>query len=757
MMRIFTLLLFSLLAFGLSAQEERSCSSMELLAEQLQLDPSMLDRMEALERYTEEYERSGAQPRAVITIPIVFHIVHNGQAVGSGENVSDAFVLAQLAQLNDDFRKLNSDAGSVPSIFQGVHADTEIQFCLAQRTPSGAATTGINRINGGRTSWTRSQIESSLKPGTIWDRNQYVNVWSVRFGSGDANLLGYAQFPGGNASTDGNVVAFSTVGSVANPNPAGGSFARGRTLTHEIGHWLNLRHIWGDATCGNDFVSDTPVHNTSNGGCPTYPHLSTCSGSPVEMTMNYMDYTNDVCMYMFTAGQKSRMQAALSGSRSTLASSQGCTPPGGGGGGGGGCSENSVAISITLDNYPGETTWQITNASNTVVASGGPYSTAGATVTASACLPDGCYTFTINDSYGDGICCSYGNGSYNVTVNGTSVASGGSFTTSESSSFCEPNCGTPSGLSATNVTTTSASLNFNTVSGAASYNVRARPIGGTWATGTVSGSPVSYTGLSASTDYEFQVQAVCGTSTGVYSASATFTTPSGGGGGCSETFEPNNSRSTSLPLTAVDQDLSSQISTSTDRDWYRFANTSTNRKIRIDLTNLPADYDLQLFEGSRRRRTSSNGGTTPEFITYNTNNVRSDWYAYVYGYNGAFSNTQCYTLRISLSSTNFREDGSTDGIVEEFEIPVKVIETGFHMFPNPVTDQLQIDLDMEADNDVKVTIGDITGRTHLQQQAMITKGESRLTLDVSRLPAGTYFVRVENGDKLGVQKLVIIR
>jgi hypothetical protein len=130
--------------------------------------------------------------------------------------------------------------------------------------------------------------------------------------------LGYAQFPGGSSATDGIVLDDNATG---NTGTAAAPFNKGRTATHEVGHWLNLRHIWGDATCGNDQVGDTPTHNTANYGCPAAGHKSTCSGTPIEMTMNYMDYTDDACMYMFSAGQASRMLAvfAAGGPRASFA------------------------------------------------------------------------------------------------------------------------------------------------------------------------------------------------------------------------------------------------------------------------------------------------------------------------------------------------------------------------------------------------------------------------------------------------------
>ena len=307
--KLMATLLLAMFAFTGFAQD-RSCATMEVLEQQLLQDPHQAARMEAIERHTEDFIHEHAadgSDRVVITIPVVFHIVHNGDALGTNENISDALVLAQLDQLNQDFALSNSDASLIPGLFLPVAANTEIQFCLAQRKPDGTATNGINRINGGQASWTSTQINTTLKPTTIWNRNQYLNIWSVVFGGSSSGLLGYAQFPGGNATTDGVVCLWSSFGSVAMPNPSGGNYARGRTATHEVGHWLGLYHTFQGGCNGNgDSVSDTPPEKSSAFGCPG--GRDTCPNKAgVDPIENFMDYTDDSCMYRFSAGQSSRM------------------------------------------------------------------------------------------------------------------------------------------------------------------------------------------------------------------------------------------------------------------------------------------------------------------------------------------------------------------------------------------------------------------------------------------------------------------
>jgi hypothetical protein len=236
----------------------------------------------------------------VVNIPVIVHVIYNANS----ENISDAQINSQIAVLNADFRKTNSDAGQAPSEFAGLVADSEITFILANVTRT--ATT--------RTSWgTNNAMKSSANGGVdAVDPANFLNIWVCNIGGG---ILGYAQFPGGPATTDGVVVSpqyFGTVGTASAP------FDGGRTATHEVGHYLNLRHIWGDGRCRqDDFVSDTPSSDRANYGCPSYP-TNNCKSN--DMTMNYMDYVDDACMYMFSTGQKSRMRAlfASGGARQSL-------------------------------------------------------------------------------------------------------------------------------------------------------------------------------------------------------------------------------------------------------------------------------------------------------------------------------------------------------------------------------------------------------------------------------------------------------
>ncbi|WP_340064360.1 zinc metalloprotease [Ascidiimonas aurantiaca] len=298
--------------------QARSCETMKVLDNQLAKDPMLAIKMAEIENHGLSFARQLTSKKGgngnggggsvdpvpdnlgVVNIPVVVHVIYSN----SNENISDAQINSQIAILNEDFSAANADVSQVPAEFAGQVANSEIQFTLAQ----------VIRKSSTRTSWgTADAMKFSGNGGSdAIDTSKFLNMWVCNIGGG---ILGYAQFPGGNAATDGIVVSpqfFGSQGFVQAP------FDKGRTTTHEVGHWLNLRHIWGDGRCRqDDFVADTPSSDRPNYGCPAYPTVHCRSN---DMTMNYMDYVNDDCMYMFSEGQKVRMRAlfASGGARESI-------------------------------------------------------------------------------------------------------------------------------------------------------------------------------------------------------------------------------------------------------------------------------------------------------------------------------------------------------------------------------------------------------------------------------------------------------
>lgn len=635
MKKITLSLLAGTLLWSASVQAQRNCGSNEYHQHQMNTDAEYVKNRVLIEQHTEQFAKNPNQKRAVVTIPVVVHVVYNTAA----QNITDAQIQSQMTVLNNDFRKLNADWTSTPSVFQSLVADCEINFCLAQQDPNGNPTTGIVRKSTTVTSFsTNNAVKYTAQGGSdAWDRNRYLNLWVCPLGGG---LLGYAQFPGGAAATDGvvcNYTAFGTTGTAAAP------FNKGRTATHEVGHWLNLYHIWGDdgtGCTGSDQVGDTPNQGDENYGCPAFPQVSCSNGPNGDMFMNYMDYTDDACMFMFTAGQKTRMSAVLAsgGARFSLTTSTGCQPS-----------------------------------------------------------------------------------------TGTS-------------------CGTPSGVAAASITTTGATISWSAVAGASSYNVQYKTSAATtWTTTTSSTTSKALTGLTAGTAYNVQVQAVCTGGSSNYSSPITFTTTSTGGGTCTNSYEANNTRTTAATV-ATNTDIVSMIGTSTDKDYYKITTTSAAPKLKITLTNLPFDYDLRLLNSNGSQLAiSQNGSTTSETITYNTPTAGATYYLYVYGYNGAFSASQCYTLRANTSATNFRLDGSSE----------ETQKATLNIYPNPATEKVSIQFFAEGNQEVVVSIYNAMGQRVQSQQVLTQQGENVVGFDLNSLSSGMYMMELIEGEERKVEKFTI--
>jgi hypothetical protein len=311
-MRTVLLGLVSLLAtYLVSAQQE--CRSFEYEQQLIQKDPGVQVSRNAAQNFVLLHQSSRISSdiaEKTITIPVVVHVVYHYPT----ENISDSIVKMQIFALNRDFRKRNADTVKIPEVFKAFAADCRIEFQLATVDPGGSATSGIIHKYTPITKWSMDdKIKSSSELGDDgWDPKSYLNIW---VGSLD-KFLGYSSVPGDPADKDGVVI--SRV-----------AFGNARTAIHEVGHWLGLRHLWGDADCGDDGVADTPRQETFTNGCPTGVRIS-CNNAPYgDMYMDYMDFTNDACLVMFTKGQKQKMRALFEpgGARYSILSSKALGSP----------------------------------------------------------------------------------------------------------------------------------------------------------------------------------------------------------------------------------------------------------------------------------------------------------------------------------------------------------------------------------------------------------------------------------------------
>ena len=510
--------------------QNRTCGSNKRLDLYLSENPLTIYKQKRLEKQIKE---SNLEQNILsnLSIPVVVHVVYKN----SIENITDYQIQSQIDVLSKDFTRANSDALNTPTDFLPIASSMQIDFCLSQQDPNGNPTNGIIRKQTSQSFFPLYGNEifyDSLGGSSAWDTKNYLNIWVCMIEPG---ILGWAQFPaGGDIKTDGVVINFEhfgTTGTALSP------YNLGRTATHEVGHWLNLFHLWGDNNCGDDLVNDTPTQEEENFGCKIHPSIS-CNNNG-DMFMNFMDYTNDNCMNSFTEGQKSRVWSSITNFRSELFLSNGCSSS---------ITANSdagissiispnnstlectspvtpivvltnygntnlntvtikyslnsgnnlyyswngllltndsdtialpsitasgtshfitvsaqmpnnstdinasndeftetfnsidgekIKINIKTDNYANETSWQLVSENNDVILTGDSLEN-NILYEKEICLSSGCYKFIINDSYGDGFCCDFGNGFYQIynSANNSSLASNSYFQFTDTSFFC---------------------------------------------------------------------------------------------------------------------------------------------------------------------------------------------------------------------------------------------------------------------------------------------------------------------------------
>jgi hypothetical protein len=282
----------------------RSCGAMAVHMLLLEKFPAFRARQFKLEADTARRRATAdtVKKAAASTVKVVVNVVYKTDE----QNVSAAQINSQIAVLNRDFAAKNTDKSKVPAPWKGLVTDSKIRFKLFKvtRTMTSVASFQANDA-------VKRASSGGIAP---LDPKKYLNLWVCPLGGG---LLGYAQFPGGPVNTDGVVInyrAFGTNGTAKAP------FNLGRTATHEVGHYFNLRHIWGDTEdcSGSDMVADTPNCAGPNFGKPPFPTITCNNGPNGDMFVNYMDYVDDVAMFMFTAQQVTRMRTTLEGPRSGL-------------------------------------------------------------------------------------------------------------------------------------------------------------------------------------------------------------------------------------------------------------------------------------------------------------------------------------------------------------------------------------------------------------------------------------------------------
>lgn len=305
---------------------KRTCGTWEYHVRLLETNPRYREAYAKNQMLINTYLRMNLEAglRAMVPIiPVVVHIIYQTDA----QNISDAQVQSQIDVLNQDYRKLNPDVGLTPAVFAPLAADARIQFQLAVRDPNCAPTNGITRTQTSIPSFDIYKSEAMKSNATggadPWPADKYLNIWVCQ---GLPLQLGRTTHPGAPPNLDGAIIATEAFGTIGNLYT---NYDKGRTATHEIGHYFDLYHLWGDVydCSGTDYVSDTPNQISYNSGCPAFPGVTCGNGPNGDMFMNYMDYTDDACMFMFTIGQCARMEAALVGPRASLLASDALIPP----------------------------------------------------------------------------------------------------------------------------------------------------------------------------------------------------------------------------------------------------------------------------------------------------------------------------------------------------------------------------------------------------------------------------------------------
>lgn len=702
-----------------------------------------------------------AQVQSVFNIPVIVHIIHNNEPVNSslatsGNNLNAAQVVDQINILNRDFNGTNADTALIPAVFKPLVGKFGVNFCLAVVNPTGGVLPepGINRIDRVSKGWnappySQAYINSTIKPNSIWDPNRYLNVWVSSLSGG---LLGYATFPApgtsgllgligafGTATTDGVVILNTAFGSIGTAQF--GQYNLGRTATHEVGHWIGLRHIWGDNTCATDYCNDTPTAQNANFGCPGHPYkIGACAGNTTgEMTMNFMDYTNDACMYMFTADQMYRAQLVLTNSpmRAALITSTVCNLPNVALDAGISfvsapsysqvLCQNFINPSINLTNFAATTLTSAILSFNVDGANTQTMNWTGSLApnnSAIVALPQigfsgtGAHMFNVSVAFPNG-------GTDNNSANNTNNQK---FTVNNILAFSAPSGQTCPGNAI-----------VITATGATSYS---------WSTGSTAAS----VSLSPSVTTVYNVTATTGTCSSVKAVTVTVLPPpaitvntQSVCANQASTISASGAISYSWSTGAISSSISVSLASATNYTVTGFTNPSCSASLVFNIavnpnpTSTAASTNVSCASCANGIvSVSASGGTAPYSYTWLPGNASA----------AVVSSLMpgCYTVTIADAL------GCTTGDVACVSFAVGLSgrlseASSIKVTPNPTKGEFVLE---GADDASKIEIIDVLGRLVKQQQAL--PGSTPLNLNAEA--RGVYYVRIISGSKLAVIKLV---
>lgn len=701
-----SLLFFIALTGKLFSQQAFNCITDEIFQQQINSNPQYKLNQQNLEKETETYIKQHQQNKttaaAPLILPIVFHVIHTG---GSG-NISDAQIVDQVRILNEEFIRMQADTVNTPAAFKPLVGKLNVEFRLPTIDPTGNCTNGINRIysNLAQCSYTWDDVKAL----SYWPNNKYINIWLIETmhypGNMTCNGGGYSSFPGGPNNLDGVVMRSELIGSIGTAATSSWGNWKGRYLIHELGHWFNLIHIWGNTTCGTDLVSDTPTHQTSNSGCPTFPYnaFNTCGTGPDgEMFTDYMDYTSGYCLNMFSAGQALRMDACINSSTS---------------------GRNNL--------------WSTANLNAT--GTNNPYTYTANCAATPNILPYGPIIACAGDSV------QFTDNSYGGTITSRTWNFFGNPASSLTNPVVKVKYNTPGVYNVALTSSNGIASNTNT------FTAKVYVLANTTNTNYI----VPFTdGFENATNFNNDWVRVNHDNDTTWRR---FTNTSYSGSACVGIKNYDNMAPLKDELISPAYDLSA-LSTATLNFRLHFATQTVNDYDKLEVfmsTNCGASWTIKYTRLASALKTVTVNYTSSHIPPVGSTEWRQETIGLTTNTWG--SNPVRFKFKFTSGGGNniFIDDinlfGTTATRISEI-----INENSVSIYPNPVQNNLNINLGLIKNSDVEINIKDVAGKTVLSKNNKLIKGDNTLNIETANLASGLYFVQISTEGFTSTKKIVI--